>query len=149
MVWMIPGAAWIMVEGLGSGRAARGFAIAAIVTAGIMAYIAPFPGGYLTHTTVAKWVLTHCPQLYYPEPEVFVERLRGVETGLPREYPVPAGFVAPNGDVTKLLLDAADVGAVAQKFEVTPEYLATLRAEAAGRRHHFYVHPPPGAVRAR
>jgi hypothetical protein len=149
VVWLIPGVAWVMVEGLGSGRAARAFAVVAVVTGGAMVYIAPFKGGYLVHTPVAKWVLIHCPQLYYPEPEVFVERIRMVETGLPREYPVPTGFVAPNGDVTKLLLDPADVDAVAVKYEVTPEYLVELRTEASSRRRHFYSHPPPGAVRAR
>lgn len=149
VVWLIPGAVWIMVEGLGSGRAARVFTAAAVLTAGVMADIAPFKDGYLVHNPVAKWVLIHCPQLYYPEPEVFVERIRMVETGNPREYPVPTGFVAPNGDVTKLLLDPADVDAVAVKYEVTPEYLVALRAEAAGRSRHFYSHPPPGAVRAR
>jgi hypothetical protein len=149
IVWMIPCVAWLMVEGLGSSRAARTFGILTIVTSGVMAYIAPFPGGYLTHTTVAKWVLINYPELYWAEPEVFVERVQTIETPLPREYPVPTGFVAPDGNVTKVIVDPANVEAVAVKFIATPEYMEQLKAEAAGRRKHFYSHPPKGALRAR
>jgi hypothetical protein len=149
VVWMIPCVAWLMVEGLGSSWVARSFAVLTILTSGVMAYIAPFPGGYLIHTTVARWVLIHCPELYYPEPEVFVERIQTIETPLPREYPVPTGFVAPDGNVTKIIVDPANVDAVAVKYAATPEYMEALRAEATGRKHHFYSHPPRGALRAR
>src|SRR5262249_26463761 len=84
VLWMIPGVAWLMVEGLGSGWVARIFGVLTIATSAVMADIAPFDGGYLVHTTVARWALIHHPQLYYPEPEVFVERVRNIESPWPR-----------------------------------------------------------------
>jgi hypothetical protein len=149
LIWMIPLVAWLMVEGLGNSWAARIFTGLAIVASGVMVDVAPFEGGYLIHNPVAKWVLNHHPELYYAEPEIFVERTRNIESPWPRDYPLPTGYVAPDGNVTKILVDPANVEAVAVKFIATPEYMEQLRAEAAGRRKHFYSHPPKGALRAR
>ena len=94
-------------------------------------------------------MLTHHPRTYWVEPEVFIERTdqRDGWPYFPAEHPV--GYAAPDGTVTKLLLNAASVERVGQRYEVDPAYLSALRERAAGEPGLFYAHPPAGAVRSR
>lgn len=38
---------------------------------------------YTQHTPIAKWVLSHAPERYNPDPEIFYERSAGQELGMP------------------------------------------------------------------
>lgn len=152
LVWMIPVAAGVAVEGLG-GRRAVAFAAVAVVTHAVVLYgidrTQVIRHGYLTHTAIAEWALTHHPQLYAVEPEVFVERQRHKDDWPHTPSELPIGFATPDGEVKKLLLDAESVERIGQRYEVDPEYLSVLRERAAGESGLFYAHPPAGAVRAR
>ncbi len=149
LIWQIPGIAWVMLEGLGTGWLACLYTAATIVSSGLIALIGLPSDSYVKHHPVAQWVLTHYPWLYYPEPEVFIERQIQTELPWPRIYPVPVGFADPEGNITKVLVDGEDLDAVAKTFVVTPEYLATLHNEAARQGRFFYSHPPRGGLRIR
>lgn len=153
LVWVLPLAAGVAVTGIGGRR--RLWAFAAVAAAAHLAVAEAYhrtdalEGGYLSHTAPARWVMTHFPQAYMPEPEVFVERTRHAD-----HYPVnppdlPVVFVRPDGTVSKMLLNAASVGRVPERFEVDPEYFAVLRAQASGHYCVYFEHPPRGAVRVR
>lgn len=58
---------------------------------------------YLEHTKLASKVLTYCPYLYNPEPDIFCERITHTD-GRSR---FPAAFVSRKGKVTKILADKA------------------------------------------
>jgi hypothetical protein len=167
LVWMIPLAAGVAVEGIGGRWRLWALAVVTVAlhTAVQIAYerSTALQRGYLHHTDVAEWVLTHYPRAYWVEPEVFVERSRH-DDGWPY-FPAdfPLAFARPDGTVSKMILTPADVEKVAQRYEVDPAFLETLRAEAAERKARaagrpeprdqkalvFYVHPPHGAVRVR
>ncbi|MCS6863906.1 MAG: hypothetical protein RMJ56_02375 [Gemmataceae bacterium] len=149
LVWQIPALAWVMLEGLGSSWAARAVTSLTILSSGIIALIGLPSTSYVEHHPVAKWVLTHYPRLYHPEPEVFIERQIQTELPWPRVYPVPVGFADAEGNITKVLVDGEDLEAVAEVFWATPEYLVTLRDEATRHKRFFYSHPPRGSLRVR
>ena len=58
---------------------------------------------YLEHTKLAAKVLTYCPYLYNPEPDIFCERITHTD-GRSR---FPVAFVSRKGNVTKILADKA------------------------------------------
>jgi hypothetical protein len=154
LVWMVPVAAGVAVEGLaGARRRLAGLAAVAVVAHAALLYAYDrtdaLKDGYLNHTPLAAWVLSHHPRAYWVEPEVFIERTlqRDGWPIFPAAFPV--GYAAPDGTVTKLLLDAGSVERVGQRYEVDPAYLAALRERAAGEPGLFYAHPPAGAVRSR
>jgi hypothetical protein len=157
LVWLIPLVAGVIVCGFRNGRALWAFAALAVVFHSALVPIyreeKVVPDGYLGHTTMAKWVLTHCPELYWVESEVFIERTRHNEIFWPeRTDGYPTGFVRPDGTVSKLILLPDCVERVPAAFEADEAYLAALRAEAAGRANSpgpYYVHPPRGALRAK
>lgn len=155
LVWMIPVAAGVVVEAFGGRRPALGLAAAGVAVAAHAALLVAadrgdwLNEGYLGHTPIAKWVLTHHPRAYWVEPEVFVERTDHRDGWPLAPVPFPIGFAAADGTVTKMLLDAASVGRVGDVYDADPAYLAALAARAAGERGVFYAHPPPGAVRVR
>ena len=151
---MIPVAAGVAVEGLaGTRRLLVGLAAVAVVAHAALLYAYDrtdaLKDGYLNHTPRVPWVLTHYPRAYWVEPEVFIERThqRDGWPFFPAEFPV--GYVAPDGTVTKLLLNAESIERVGQRYEVDPGYLSALRERAAGESGLFYAHPPAGAVRSR
>lgn len=153
LVWMIPIAAGVAVEGLAGLRRLRmGLTAVAVVSHAALLYAYQrtdaFKEGYLNHTPLAAWVLTHSPRAYWVEPEVFIERTlqRDGWPFYPAEFPV--GYAAPDGTVTKLLLNSQSVERVGQRYEVEPGYLAALRERAAVESGLFYAHPPAGAVRS-
>ena len=152
LVWIIPFAAGVAVQGIG-GR----WRLWALAAAALVAHVAilyeferadALQGGYLEHTAVAKWVLTHCPEAYWVEPEVFVERVRHVDDWPRAPVDLPLGFARPDGTVSKMLLDAEAVEKLPKRYEVEPGYLATLQERAARASRLFYVHPPRARVRA-
>lgn len=51
-----------------------GCALLLALQAGSMAHAMQY--GYMEFSPLAQWVLRHAPQLYHPEPEIFIERLR-------------------------------------------------------------------------
>ena len=145
LLWMVPVLAWLAVEGLRGGQTGRIFLAAAVVVQlGITLTGPPSRAAYLTHTPVARWVLTHAPWLYYPEPEIFAERIVHFETTVGEVAPV--GFSRPDGYVTKLLVDPASVDRLPERFVIDPAYLDEVRRLAAGRTKPFYVHPPRNKV---
>jgi hypothetical protein len=161
LVWMLPVLAWLAVEGVWPNRWGRVALVIGIVAHALLMEYNPGRGDG-THTPFTQWALDNHPQLYVePEPEMFVERTlirdgAEVVNGVPI-YPrppgqppvLPFGYVAPDGRVTKLLVDAESVERLPQRYEVTPEYLEEVRGRVAGRSRPIYVHPPPGAVRDR
>jgi len=154
LVWILPLAAGVTVEGLaGTRRALVRLAAVAALIHGILLFAHPrldtFKDGYLSHTPLSNWMLTNYPRAYWIEPEVFIERTRHRD-GWPyfgADYPIV--HVAPDGTVTKLLVDAAGVERIEKRFEVDPGYLLELRERTAGESGPFYAHPPAGAVRSR
>jgi hypothetical protein len=152
LAWMIPVAAGVAVEGLVGWRPGA-FAVVAVAAHAAVLYgihrTDALREGYLTHTPMAEWVLTHHPWAYPVEPEVFVERQRHRDDWPNTPSELPVGFARPDGMVTKLLLDAASVERVGQQYEADPGYLSALRERAATEPGLFYAHPPAGAVRSR
>jgi len=153
LLWMVPLAAGIAVEGIG-GRW-RLWAFAAIAICGHLAIHNEYnrtqalKDGYLSNTPVGEWVLNNYPRAYWVEPEVFVERHRRSD-GWPyftADWPIV--HVRPNGTVSKMLLEPASVEKVNERFAVDPDYMTTLREQAARESGRFYAHPPHGAVRQR
>jgi hypothetical protein len=153
LVWVLPIAAGVAVEGIGGSRRLAAFAAVAALahTAILVAYERTDLRyhGYLRHSPPAEWVLTHWPRAYWVDPEVFTERQRNRD-GFPHDPPdLPVAHVRPDGTVSKLLLDAGSVEKVGERFMADPSYLAALRVRAAAEPGYFYAHPPAGAVRAR
>jgi hypothetical protein len=153
LVWMVPVAAGVAVEGIG-GRS-RMWVLAVIAALGHTGVEIAYERtdalheGYLRHTPVAEWVLTHYPRVYWIEPEVFIERGQ-VKDGwpyFPADFPI--GYARPDGTISKMALDPASVEKVSQRYEVDANYMVVLREEAAHESGVFFVHPPNGAVRER
>jgi hypothetical protein len=157
LVWLIPLLAGVVVYGFRNRCALWVFTVCEVLVHSALLPIYQETNardeGYLGHTAMAKWVLNHCPELYWAEPEVFIERTRHDEIDWAKPWEsIPAGYARPDGTVSKLLLDAQSVEKVPTTFEVEEAYLAALRAEAASRSdpaEQFYVHPPRGAVRVK
>jgi hypothetical protein len=160
LLWFTPILAWLAVEGLWPTRWGKvALVLAVLAHAALMEYNPGKADG--KHTPLARWVLDNHPQWYWVEPELFVERtnIRDgaiVENGvlvyhiLQGSPPaLPFGYAGPDGSVTKLLVDAASVERLPERYHVTPEYLDEARAKVAGRAGMLYLHPPPGAVRAK
>jgi hypothetical protein len=160
LLWFTPILAWLAVRGLWPTRWGKAALVLAVVAHAVLMEVNPGRADG-KHTPLAQWVLNNHPALYWPEPELFVERtnIRDgaiIENGvlvyhiLPDSPPaLPFGYVGPDGSVTKLLVDAASVERLPERYLVTPEYLAEARARVAGRTGMLYLHPPPGAVRAK
>jgi hypothetical protein len=153
LVWVLPLFAGVAVTGIGGRWRLWAFAVVAALAhvATLEQHQQPerYPGGYLDHTRTAKWVLTHCPRLYWAEQEIFIERTRHGDDwpGTPSDFPL--AFVRPDGTVSKMLLAPADVEKTAARFDVDPGYMEQLRSQAARETGLFYAHPPHGAVRAK
>lgn len=152
LVWLLPAFAAVAVEGLGR---RWGRAVAASVGLHVVLLVVHQVNGvrdsaHLSHTPIADWVLNHCPWLYWPEHEVFVERTNNADGWPYRPARLPIGFVRPqDGFVSKLLVDPATVSRVGERYHVEPFYAAELVRLATSERGLFYVHPPPAAVRYR
>jgi hypothetical protein len=153
LVWVLPLAAGVAVAGIGPGRRLAVFAAVAVVAHAALMQVyertGAVPASYLRHTAVAEWVLTHYPEAYPAEPEVFVERTRRHDNWPMTPVEFPVGFARPDGTVSKMLLDPASVERVATRYDVDPAYLAELRERAARETGLFYAHPPRGAVKVR
>jgi hypothetical protein len=153
VMWMTPVAAGVAVGGVGGTRRLWAVAVAAAAahTAAADAYerADALRGGELDHNPVAAWVLTHAPRLYWPDPEVFVERgqHRDGWPHAPADFPI--AFARPDGVVTKVLIGPGDADKFAARYDIDPGYLEAVRAEAGRRTGIFYLHPPEGAVKVR
>ena len=153
LVWMIPVAAGVVVEGAGSVRRLLAFAAVAVLVHSLIIYelrrTHALWGGHLAHTPLAGWVLNEVPELYWIEPEVFVERCERYDgwPHVPTSFPVT--FVRDDGTVSKMLLDAASVDELAARYEVDPAYLSVIRERVSGVRGPFFANPPRGTVRVR
>src|SRR5205823_2746815 len=68
LVWVLPLLAGVAVVGVGGGRRLWAFAATAVVAHATLMQTyqrtGAIPAGYLSHTAVAEWVLTHCPEAY-------------------------------------------------------------------------------------
>jgi hypothetical protein len=143
-IWMMPLFAWIIVRHfpVRARTVAWGGAVAIQTVIAVAGSPKMF---YLEHTPLARWVLTHAPSLYDPEPDIFAERVFHEE--VPLDEKLPIGFVAPNGNqVTKVLVDAQSLDRLPERFRVDPVWLASIRARYAQKTGRFYLNPPAGAV---
>jgi hypothetical protein len=153
LVWMTPLAAGVAVQGIG-GRW-RLWALATVTLVTHLAILDRYQredalrGSYLEHTSVAKWVLTHYPEAYWVEPEVFIERIRHSDDWPRAAAELPIGFVRPDGTVSKMLIDPESLANTSAQFDIEAGYLAFLQHRAARETGLFYVHPPRGTVRVR
>jgi hypothetical protein len=148
LVWMLPPLAWVAAAGVGGWW--RLAVPAAVVGHGlIVAFDPPTEAGYTAHRPIAAWVLARFPHLYDPDHEVFIERgVAPAPTVRDGFTDLPAGFATADGDVTKILVDRRSRDRLAQAYQVSPEYLPRLLADADAERP-VYLHPPPGTVRVR
>lgn len=157
LVWMLPVLTWFVVDGWPERTRAR-LAVAAVATSVAVLVDWPAETNWLEHRPVARWVLRHAPALYRPEFEVFAERAAHAEAppgwmrqgrtdGWRELLPVAVGDRA--GAVTTLLVDRDSVSRLDERFSMTPGYRAELVKRATAARVPIYVHPPPGAMRAR
>ena len=153
LVWMLPLAAAVVVDGIGGRRRLWALALAAVVAHSVLTYEYKrhdvLPGGYLGHSKMAVWVLDRYPELYWAEYEVFVERTRRGDNWPMTPAPLPVATQRPDGTVSKMLMDKESVDRVAEVFVAEPAYISALRAQAAKHPGLFYAHPPRGAVRVR
>ena len=152
LVWMLPVAAGVAVEGIGGTWRMWAFAIAAAIS-NVAIFFAfnetkALERGYLSNTPVAEWVLNHHPRAYLAEPEVFIERQRHMDNWPMTPADFPVAYARPDGRITKMILDSKSVERVAELFETDPEFMVSLREEATNRKGPFYSHPG-GAVRLR
>jgi hypothetical protein len=144
-VWMLPVFAWLIATVLSPGPR---LAVAAGVAVALHALVVARPHGvenYLTHTPLARFVLTRAPAWYNPDPEIFVERQLHTEEPLPATL-LPLPFVTNGWHVTKLLADRNSLARLTENFNVQPSYLEEVQRRYADRVGLFYLHPPRGAV---
>ena len=153
LVWMLPVAAGVAVEGIGGNW--RMWLLATLAAATNFAIFQAYNQtealneGYMSHTPLTELVLTHCPRVYWADPEVFIERQRH-EDGWPLSpADFPVAHIRKDGTVSKMILDPASVEKVAERFEVDPEFMTALRERASSESGVFYSHPKHGAVRER
>ncbi len=152
LVWMLPVVAGVAIEGIGGTTRMWFFAVlAGISNLAIFQTFNETEGtrNYLSHTMPAEWILIHLPRAYLAEPEVFIERQRHADNWplTPSDYPI--AFVRPDGSVSKMILDPASVEKVAERFEVDPQVLVSLRKRAAHERGLFYSNHDGDEVRVR
>lgn len=154
LVWMLPLAAAVAVDGFAGRRRLWALALAALV---VHSWIITeykrhdaLDGGYLNHTKLAQWVLDNHPQLYWAEHEIFVERTRRADNWpmTPAKWPV-ARVRTDDGTVSKMLLDKESVDEVPVMFIADPDYMQELKTKAAKEVGLFYAHPPRGKVKVR
>jgi hypothetical protein len=153
LVWIIPLAAGVAVEGIGGRWRLWVFAgLAACIHLGIFfAYDASEDTrrGFLWNMPIADQVLNDCPELYWADPEIFIERHQHTDGWpyIPADFPVC--HVRPDGTVSKMLLDPGSVEKVNERYQVDPAFMEKLRGRAASESVRFYSHPPYGAVRVK
>jgi hypothetical protein len=153
LVWMLPVAAGVAIEGIGGKWRMWTFAILAAVSNFAIFDINnetnSLKGGCLSHTPLTEWILTNHPRAYWAEPEVFIERQRHEDNWplTPSDFPI--AYIRSDGTVSKMLLDPSSLEKVAARFDVDPQFMDSLRERATHESGLFYCHPENGAVRVR
>ncbi len=138
--WLVPIVAWLAHE-------ARPRWIAAAVAVQVALVIgASSREECCRETWLARRAYAHAPLLYSPDPEVFAERRTGRED--PPEDLLPLPFIRPDGAITKVLVDRARLSAATALHDADAGLAAALAREAGSRGGRFYLHPPPGTLRA-
>ena len=147
-IWMQPVLAWMVLQKFTvSGKRLwwYGFAIA------MQLLITVFDTSqYRFHNTLARVVLSHAPQWYNPDPEIFVDRTLHVDTNASdyRKW-LPAAFVNDQGFVTKVLITKQTLPKLSDKFNVDARYLKTITQIPKDETESFYLHPPHNAISPR
>ena len=145
-VWMVPLLAWLAVDFIPRNR----FLIW-VIGAGLLLQVGIVLNqdgreDYLRQNALARFVLTHCPVLHSPDPQIFADRQMGREVNYwSGRLPIP--FVTKSGYVTKLLVDQPTHQHLQEYFldELTGDWLGeqeTGRSEGL-----YYLHPPHHALR--
>jgi len=145
-VWILPVIAWLVARLLPLTRTTTLLVMGALATQMLAVVLHDGTMDNDRFRPAARVVLDHAPRLYNPVHEVFAERTMGGE-GERALSQLPIPYVREDGEVTKLLVDDASLGAVAHRFDVDPERWETLRASQPERSGRYYVHPPRGLVR--
>jgi len=145
-VWMVPLLAWLAVEFVPRGRRIVWVALAGLL---FQAWIVTGQFGgpdYRRHSAPARFVLTHLPRLYSPDPQIFVERQLGHDMDR-HSWSMPVPFVTASGEVTKVLVDRETHSQLREYFRVEMEgaWLDPVGRESDGA--VYYLHPPPGKLR--
>jgi hypothetical protein len=145
-VWMLPLFAWLIAEcGLPARRLVRWAGMGITVQAVILLGLGRVQS-YVHQTPLAQFVLTRAPELYDPEPEIFIERqLHREDQYNPAWLPLP--FVTNNGRVTKILLDRESLERLPSKFVVDTGYWNVVRQAYQNRPGLFYLNPPRDMVK--
>ncbi len=140
-IWMVPLLAWLAVDHLPRGRN-----LTLVTAAGLLLQVAILigtedPRDYLRQRAAARFVLSHWPGLYSPDPQIFVERQMGHD--LDRwSWRLPVPFVTGEGEVTKLLVDRGSHQRLVAYFMVGAggDWIGEPRSGV------YYLDPPQGAL---
>jgi hypothetical protein len=142
-VWMLPSLAWMIVEALPETPLLRRAVVATILVQAALVLPNSGEGNAFSLRWPARVIWNYNAAQYNPEFDIFMQHVSGVEA--PR---LPLGYVAPNGDVTKILTDFAGLTRLIDEYSyVDPQWLRRVQMENRGRTGLFYVHPPRGAVK--
>ena len=138
--WMIPMVAWLAHR-----ARPRWIVVAVSVQLSLVALGSPREA-CCRETALARWAYAHAPLVYSPDPEVFAERRTGRED--PPEDALPLPFIRPDGTIPKLLTSRSRLAEATEWYDAEVGLGAALSREAAGRSGAFFLHPPPGTLRA-
>ncbi len=138
--WMVPIVAWL------ARKAPPRWVAAALAVQLVPVTLGSPREECCRETRLARFAYAEAPLLYSPDPEVFAERRTGRED--PPEDVLPLPFIRPDGAITKLLADRSRLAAATALYDADPGLAAAFAREAGARTGRFFLHPPPGTLRA-
>lgn len=142
-VWMLPIFGWLIVETLPDTPTLRRGVALAVAMQGLILLSSDGRWDTLTVKWPARLVWNYAPAQYNPQYIIFAQRV--THSIDPQELPI--GYLAPSGNVTKLLTDGANLSKLPRKFRhVDPHWLEEMQREYKGHKGAFYLQPPPGTV---
>lgn len=145
-VWMIPLLAWLAVDFVPRGRWLVWVTAAGLLLQAGIVLNHDGREDYLRQSALACFVLTHCPRLYSPDPQIFSDRQLGREVNYWTGH-LPIPFVTESGDVTKILVDPHTHRHLSDYFMIEQAGTWVEEQEAGRPKGLYYLHPPRRTLR--
>jgi len=145
-VWMIPLLAWLAVDFVPRRRW-----LVWLIAAGLLLQLGIVLNhdgreDYLRQSALARFVLTHGPRLYSPDPQIFSDRQLGREVNSWTGH-LPIPVVTESGDVTKILVDQYTHQHLSDYFMIEQDSAWVEEQEAGRPKGLYYLHPPRHGLR--
>ena len=146
-VWMMPILAGVVAAVPRRDRFWRGAILLAIAAQAILVSLHDGRNDSLEVRPLARLVWNIAPAQYNPEYMVFAQRVLGREHAMHWKE-LPIAYVAPGGDATKILVDAATLKTLPQHYRIVDKaWWQKAQRDYRNVRGWFYIHPPRDAVR--